>query len=260
MANERTENKEKIRIDYTKCNMTKKEHILTYLMWFAILFVIVYIYYRNVIPAAVIALLAAKYQEKNWRKVVTKKRQSKLRVQFKEFLEIISISVSGGSGRSIENAIVDSLRELQMIYSGKADIIHEIGLIVHDYQRAGVPMSQGFSEFAQRSGIDDIKSFATIYATIEGKSSDFGYIIKNTKDIIKEKIEITQEIETCITGAKNEAYTMLVMPLIILLMMSGNEGMDSLFTTFMGKAVATAGLIILAVSYLIASRATDVEV
>ncbi|MBQ7774493.1 MAG: hypothetical protein IJ379_01100 [Lachnospiraceae bacterium] len=256
------ENNNKVRIKYYECNMTKMEHMLAYLVFALAIGVILFVYYRVLIVSIIGGLIIAIPQEKNYSKSVTRKRQNKLRLQFNEFLEIISISISGGSGRSMENAVKDSLRELQMMFNEKADIVREIGLIVSDYERAGIPMKDGFRELGIRSEIDDIISFATIYATIEGKTSDFGYIITQTHEIIKDKVEITMEIETTISSAKSEAYMMLVLPLILVTLMSTMGGglMDSLFTTLTGRIAATVGVVCTFASYVIATRATEIEV
>ena len=89
-------------------------------------------------------------------------------------------------------------------------------------------MVKGFEELGERSDIDDVLSFAAIYKTIEGKTSDFGYIIAQTRDIIKDKVEIAMEIQTEINSAKSEAYMMLVLPLVLVIMMStmGSGFMD----------------------------------
>lgn len=256
------ENKDKVRIKYYECNMTKMEHILAYLIFSVAIGAILFIYYRALLVSIIGGLLIAIPQEKNYSKSVTKKRQNKLRLQFNEFLEIISISISGGSGRSMENAVKDSLRELQMMFNEKADIVREIGLIVSDYEHAGIPMTEGFRELGVRSEIDDIMSFAAIYATIEGKTSDFGYIITQTHEIIKDKVEITMEIETTITSAKSEAYMMLILPLILVIVMStmGAGLMDALFTTFIGRLAATFGVVCTFASYVIATKATEIDV
>lgn len=254
--------KEKIRIKYYECNMTKGQHILAYLIFVLIIGVILYIYYHSIAVAVAGGLVIAVFQEKFYAQTVVKKRQNKLRVQFKEFLEIITISISGGSGRSMENAIKDSVRELRMMFNEKTDIVREIELIVNDYERVGVPMSEGFGELGSRSDVDDIKSFAAIYKTIDGKSSDFGYIIRQTHDIIRDKLEITQEVETVISSAKSEAYMMLVMPLIIVIAMStmGSGFLGALFTEPSGRVAATIGVVALGVSYVLASKAVDIEV
>lgn len=254
--------KEKVRIKYYECNMTKREHVLAYLLFTIMIAAILFVYYHAV-PAAIIGgALIAVFQEKFYSRSVTKKRQDKLRLQFKDFLEIITISISGGSGRSMENAIMDSLRELRMMFNEKTDIVQEIELIVNDYTHAGIPMTQGFHELGERSDVDDIKSFAAIYETIDGKSSDFSYIIRQTHDIIKDKVEITQEVQTAISSAKSEAYMMLVMPVIIVIAMSamGSGFLDGLFTTVIGRVAATIGVVALGVSYVLATKAVDVEV
>ena len=256
------ENREKVRIKYYECNMTKMEHILAYLVFAIGIGAVLYVYYRVLIVSIVGGLLIAIPQEKNYSRSVVEKRQNKLRLQFNEFLEIISISISGGSGRSMENAVRDSVRELKMIFNDKADIVKEIELIISDYERAGIPMKNGFKELGVRSEIDDIISFATVYETIDGKTSDFGYIITQTHEIIKDKVEITMEIETTISAAKSEAYMMLVLPLIIVVVMSAMGGglMDSLFTTFTGRMAATVGVGCTFASYVIATKATEIEV
>ena len=256
------ENKDKVRIKYYECNMTKGEHLIAYLVFALAIAVILFVYYHAPLVSIIGGLIIAIPQEKSYSKSVIKKRQNKLRLQFNQFLEIISISISGGSGRSMENAVKDSLRELTMMFNERSDIVREISLIVSDYERAGIPMKEGFMELGQRSEIDDIISFATIYATIEGKTSDFGYIINQTHEIIKDKVEITMEIETTIASAKSEAYTMLILPLVIVIAMTfiGGDLMSGLFEGLLGRGAATIGVICTFVSYVISTKATEIEV
>ena len=70
------------------------------------------------------------------------------------------------------------------------------------------------------------------------------------------------EIQTEINSAKSEAYMMLVLPLVLVIMMStmGSGFMDSLFTTVIGRIAATVGVICTFVSYVIATRAAEIDV
>lgn len=253
---------EKKRLIYYKDNMTKSQHMLAYAVFAIIIAAIFYIYYHLIIISIIGGMLFAVIEERRYSKRVIKKRQDKLRIQFKEFLDIITVSISGGSGQSMENAIRDAQRELRMLFNAEADIIREIELIVSDFDHAGIPMKDSFKELGERSNIDDIASFATIYATIDGKTSDFGYIVTQTRDIIKDKVEISMEIETTITSAKSETTMMLILPLLLIIVMSvmGSGFLDALFTTAVGRAAATFGLACTLVSYEIASKATDIEV
>ena len=154
------------------------------------------------------------------------------------------------------------MRELQMIYNQDSDIVREIALIVSDYRHAGIPMVKEFEELGERSDIDDVLSFAAIYKTIEGKTSDFGYIIAQTRDIIKDKVEIAMEIQTDINSAKSEAYMMLILPLVLVAMMStmGSDFLGALFTTAIGRFAATIGVICTFASYVIATKAAEINV
>ncbi len=252
----------KQRIKYYECNMTRRQHFVGYLVFALGIAGIFYIYYHSILISAIGGLILAVFQEKNYAGSVMRKRQNRLRLQFKEFLDIITISISGGSGQTIENAVRASVRELKMMFNEDTDIGREISLIVSDYDHAGIPMAESFKELGERSDIDDIKSFATIYKTIEGKTSDFGYIVAQTRDIIKEKTEITMEIETSISGAKSEAYMMLVLPLVLIVVMTSMGGglMDSLYNGITGRLAATFGLVCTFASYVIATRATEIEV
>lgn len=258
MQNDRT----KIRICYYEDNMTSVQHLVAYIIFAVMIWGILYIYYHLIILSVIGGLTLSWFQEKNYAKSVQRKRKNQLRLQFKEFLEIITISISGGSGRSMENAVIDSIHDLEMLYNEKADIVREIRLIVSDYQNAGIPMSKGFQELGERTEIDDIISFASVYATVEGETSDLGYIISQTHDVIKDKVEIIMEIETGITSAKSEAYMMLVLPLVLIVVMStmGSGFLGGLFTTAIGRLAATVGVVCTFVSYIIAVRATEIEV
>ena len=227
--------KNKVRLKYYECNMTKGQHVLAYLFFSVMIGAVLFIYYRFIPVAVIGGFIIGIWQEKNYSQTVTKRRQEKLRLQF---------------------------RELQMIYNQDSDIVREIALIVSDYRHAGIPMVKGFEELGERSDIDDVLSFAAIYKTIEGKTSDFGYIIAQTRDIIKDKVEIAMEIQTEINSAKSEAYMMLVLPLVLVIMMStmGSGFMDSLFTTAIGRIAATVGVVCTFVSYVIATRAAEIDV
>ena len=83
-----------------------------------------------------------------------------------------------------------------------------------------------------------------------------------TEQIIGDKIEIEQEIETTITSAKSETMVMLIMPLVIVVVMSGMGGglMDALFTTMAGHLAATVALIIFGISFVLAVKSSDIQV
>lgn len=245
---------------YTKCNMTRLQHILAYIVSGALLSVVVYLFYHIVILSVIVGFAGAVAVEKMFADKTVDKRQRELRLQFKEFLESMSVAV--GAGNVEVQAIKSALKDLRIAYNENADIVKEVENILMQYEKGGKLLKDLFQDFADRSGIDDIQSFATIYAVIEGKSDRFGDILMQTQEIIGDKIAIEQEIQTVITSAKSETNMMVVMPVIIVVAMSGMGGglMDALFNTVVGHLVATVAIVIFAASYIYAVKVSDVKV
>lgn len=246
--------------DYKKCNMTLPQHLAAYLVCSLLGACIAYLFYHLLILSALIGLVIGVLLERMYAQSVTQKRQKALLVQFRDFLEAMEVAVRAGSVE-IE-AIRSARKDLASSYSEKSDILIEIDHMLLQYEKGGIGLKELFEDLAVRSGLDDIESFAEIYSVIAGKSSRFGEVLSETLGIIRDKIEIQQEIETTITSAKSETNMMLVMPIIIVGVMSaaGGDLMESLFTTSTGHLAATAALAIFVVSYVLAIKMSDIEV
>ena len=147
-----------------------------------------------------------------------------------------------------------------LLYPEDSDIITELDIIIGRFNNA-VPISEAFSDLAVRSGLEDIMSFASIYATIEGKSGRADEIVRETQRIIADKMEIEMEIDTLMTAAKSEVNIMLLMPLVVLGIISyaGAGFMDAIYTTGMGRVVSTGGLIVFILSFILARKFSNVK-
>ncbi|MCM1218153.1 MAG: hypothetical protein NC331_16015 [Lachnospiraceae bacterium] len=245
---------------YYKCNMKTGEHVLAYVICSLIITGIAYLFYHLVPIAVVMGFGAGLYLEKMYADSTVKKRMTALRLQFRDFLE--SMSVAARAGNVEVRALESALKDLKISYSAKADIVMEVENILKQYRQGGIELKHLFEGFADRSGLEDIRSFATIYAVIEGKNDRFGEIVTQTSEIIGDKIEIEQEIHTVVAGAKSETSMMLVMPIVIVAAMSmmGTGFVDALFTTFAGHAAATVALVFFGISYVLATKASDIKV
>lgn len=245
---------------YYQCNMSKAEHIAAYIISSLIITVIAYLFYHILPLSVIVGFAAGIYLEKMYAQGTVTKRKKNLRLQFRDFLESMSVAVRAGNVEV--QAIKSALEDLKLSYSSKSDIVLEVENILLQYEKGGVELKVLFQDFANRSDIEDIESFATIYTVIEGKSDRFGDIVTQTAEIIRDKIEIEQEIETTITSAKSETNMMLVLPVVMVIAMSsmGSGLTDALFTTLLGHAAATVALIIFAVSYIIAVKSCDINV
>jgi len=244
--------------DYKKSPSMAVDHIIAFLIGSAMGFLILFIFYKLIILSligggilGIINILASMHSS-------TKKRRIKLRMQFFDLLEAMSVAMRAGNPmlRSLQSARED----LILIYPENSDIVIELDIIIGKFNNA-VPLSAAFSDLAKRSGLEDIASFASIYATIEGKSGRADEIVRETQQIIADKMEIEMEIDTLMTAAKSEVNIMLMMPLVILGIIgyAGAGFIDAIYTTGVGRLVSTGGLAVFVFSYILARKFSNVK-
>ena len=245
-------------IDYNVSSDTSINHLTSWLIGFAAGFVIFFVFYKIILLSVIGGMLIGTANIFLASKKNIEKRKMRLRTQFYDLLEAMSVSMRAGNPPY--KALISAREDLMLLYPEKSDIIRELDLIIGKFNNA-VPLSEAFSDFADRSGLEDIESFASIYATIEGKSSKANEIIRETQEIIADKMSIEMEIDTMMTGAKSEANIMLFMPLGILLILGymGQGFMDAIYTTPVGRLTATFGLVIFVVSFVLTQKFSDVK-
>lgn len=245
--------------DYSESPCTLADHLLAFLLGAAIGFAVLYVFYK-IIPlcilgGVIVGVVNIFLSEQS----AVNKRLSKLRVQFFDMLEAMSVAMRAGN--PIHVALESAKNDLAMIYPQNSDIMLEMDILLRKFNNS-IPLSQALADFAERSGLEDIDSFASIYKTIEGKSSRADEIVRETQQIISDKMEIEMEIETMMTAAKSEVNIMLFMPLVILgvIGQAGAGFMDTIYTTAFGRIVATVGLIVFIICFFLARKFSKIEV
>jgi len=233
--------------------------MLAFLLGFAAGFLVLFIFYKIIILAVIGGAIVGVVSVFVSSHSAVSKRKTKLRVQFFDLLEAMSVAMRAGN--PLLKSLQSAREDLVLIYPEDSDILIELDVIIGRFNNA-VPLSEAFSDLAVRSGLEDIKSFATIYATIEGKSGRADEIVRETQQIIADKMEIEMEIDTLMTAAKSEVNIMLFMPLVILGVIgyAGAGFMDSIYTTGAGRVVSTAGLIVFVISFIMARKFCNVKI
>ena len=244
--------------DYDKSPFKPIDYVMSFFIGFAIGFSVIFIFYKiiplSLFAAAIVGIVYMLVAAQN----AIKKRRFKLRCQFYDLLEAMSVSLRAGS--PLFKSLISAREDLALLYAKDSDIIAELEIIIEKFNNT-VPLSSSFSDLAERSGLEDIKSFASIYAAIEGKSGRTDDIVRDTQQIISDKMEIEMEIETLMTAAKSEVNIMLFMPLVILGIIgyAGAGFMDAIYTTFGGRIVSTGGLIVFIISVILARKFSNVK-
>jgi len=244
--------------DYKKSQSAIIDHVVAFLIGFAAGFFVLFIFYSLILLSLTGGVVLGAANILISMHTSMKKRLVKLRTQFFDLLEAMSVAMRAGN--PMLHSLQSAREDLILIYPENSDIVAELDIIIGKFNNA-VPLSESFSDLAERSGLEDISSFASIYATIEGKSGRADEIVRETQQIIADKMEIEMEIDTLMTAAKSEVNIMLLMPLIILGVIgyAGAGFMDAIYTTGAGRIVSTGGLIVFILSFIMARKFSNVK-
>jgi tight adherence protein B len=217
-----------------------------------------WIFYQNFYIAAGTALLGLLYPRIKIKKL-TEKHINILRLQFKDMLYYLGSSLS--AGRSVESAFVQVYSSLKNLYSdGKSDIVREADIIL---KRLSINenIEDILKDFANRSGIEEIHHFADVFSVCKRSGGNLIEVVRTTSRMISERIEIKQEIETGLSGKKQEQRILTLSPVIMVIFVSKMSGefMQPLFSTEVGRVVMTVSLLMIGIGIIISNRIMDIR-
>lgn len=208
-----------------------------------------FFFYRSLWAAPILSPLAYLVQ---WRE--KKKKSKEVRRQLnKEFMEcMMSVSVSLQAGYSIENAFLESRKDMETFYGKDSCIYRELegfrrGLVMH------IPLEQLLFDLGDRSGVEDIVQFAKIFSIAKKRGGDLNRVITNTVDRIRERVEIGEEIHVLLAGKQMEQQIMRMMPFVIL----GYIGLtypghfDPFYGNLSGIAIMTVAFLVYLGAYVL---------
>jgi len=245
--------------DYDTYKMSAFEYIKYFLISWSGLFLLAYVFYRNLILSIVFSMLAFALVSV-FRKNIIKKRKTELMYQFRDALS--SLASSLGSGIVIEKAFEEAIMDLRMLYPyEKVMIIDEFNTIVLK-KKNGVELEASLLDFAKRAKLPCITDFVDVFVSSNrtgGRSVD---IIRNSITMINDKIEIEKEIQTMVSGKRLEQTMLSVAPagFVILLSVIAGDYIQPMFTTIGGHIVMTVVLGIMFASYLLSKHIVNIEV
>lgn len=246
-------------IRYDQYRMRPDEVIITLALAMGFLFMVGHIFYNNLLVASLMATLGAFYIPVR-KKELIKKRKDLLKLQFKDALYFVSVSLS--AGKSFETALLDAQRTLEKVYPDTgADIIKELELI-NARIMMNIPVESALIDLAERSGIEEIKNFSDVFSISKRAGANLIEVIKNTSSIIREKIEVKNEIENIIAGKKLEQKILSFAPfvMVLLLKMMSEDFVEELFDSARGISVMTVALVMILAGVFISKKIMDIEV
>lgn len=190
--------------------------------------------------------------------MILKARTKKLKSQFRDMLEAFNTSL--GAGKNVTDSFHSVYEDLKVQYEEDAYILRELEVILSCMDN-NVDLEVPLTDFGVRSGVDDIASFANVFRICYHKGGNIKDTIRNTHEILSDKMEIAEEIETIVTGARSEQYLMLIMPVVLIgmiKMMSADFAAN--FATPSGILATTVGIAMFVTAYLVGRAVLNIKI
>lgn len=261
--------------NYNVYYMTKLEKIIYFLIAFAVGAAVGYLFYGgigkddlgnattvtyvlDIIVCVLVGGIAGKMFLPIRTQQIIKKRKNDLRLQFRELLDALATSIGGG--KNIVDSFKSAYDDLSIIYNEDASIIKELAIIL-DGNNNNIEIEKSLMDMGLRSGIDDIVSFANVFETCYRKGGDIKDVIKNTQQIINEKMEVQMDIETIVTSSKNEENVMTVLPIaLIALIKLMSPEFSANFVTPVGIISTTIAIVMFVIARKVGQKVLDIKI
>ncbi len=169
-----------------------------------------------------------------------KKRQSALKIQFRDMLESITATLAAGG--TVYQAFESAYGDVCLQYGKESDLARELEQFLQAPQ-SGVKLEEMLQDFAARSGCEDIESFSSVFSVCYATGGNMRDVMRRTHSIITDKMAISAEIETKITSNRLELNVITAAPIFLVLMLRfTNESFAEKFATPGGVLAMTVAI------------------
>ena len=244
--------------DYNVYNYSLLEWCKYACIAFLYIALISYVFYRNIYVFLFLSPFSLFYPRFK-KKSLIQKRKKTLEAEFKEAILVLASLLSAGF--SIENAVIEAVVVLRLLYDKELLIIKEFEYIQHRIYMK-IPVEKAFEELGEKSHVEDIKNFARVLKLAKRSGGELVSIINHTANIIHDKIRIKEEIVTMTTAKRFEQKIMNLFPIFIILYvdLTSPGFFTVMYTTFIGKAAMSICLLLYIFAMYISDRLLNIEV
>ncbi|MBQ9373675.1 MAG: type II secretion system F family protein [Oscillospiraceae bacterium] len=260
--------------NYKVYYMSKLEKVLYFLLAFVIGAVVGYLFYGGLgrdefgqrttlswildisIPT-IVGLVAGRIFVPTRTKQIRDKNARNLNSQFRDFLEAFNTSI--GAGKNVVDSFHAVYDDMRIQFEEDAFIVKELEVILSGMAN-NFDVEDLMEDLGNRSGNDDIVSFANVFRISYRKGGNLKDTINTTHSILSDKMEIKEEIETMVSASKMEQTVMIFMPVgLIGIMKSMSPDFARNFATPAGVASTTIAIALFIVSYFVGRKILNIK-
>ncbi|MBQ6440819.1 MAG: hypothetical protein IJJ06_12010 [Mogibacterium sp.] len=243
----------------SKYEFSRKENAVFYSCLAVTGLIISYLMYRNVLFAVVMVPFARKIKSFVTESII-KSRRRRYMVEFKDFLFMASTAI--GAGRSMKDAISESIPSLMNIYGRRSILAGDLSIAYGRMETGGENDVSVLRDLADASGLEDVKDFVTVYSICKTTGASLITALGKAAGVIMEKMSIDREIEELVRRKETEGLVIFAMPALIILFLNitAPDYIAPLYETAAGRIIMTAVLASNIGIYAMIQRITHVEI
>lgn len=248
----------KIKKNYWQQDIRRRDYVLAIFASCAIILTVSYLFYGTYLCAILLSPYLI-YFLKSWEKRWIEKKKRAFQIQFKEAVQ--SLATALNVGYSVENAMKEVVKDLQVIYKKDELIVREFRYMIRQLD-VNFTIEKVLQEFSERTKEEDVQTFVTVFVMAKRSGGDMMAIIRNTVQQMSEKADVRREIETIITAKKLEFKVMSAIPFAMICYMkfSFPEFMGMLYGNLVGIVIMTICFFGYVAAYEIGKRIVEIEV
>ena len=230
--------------DYQVYRLSAKEYMGLSAIGLGLCGLTAYVFYRSFFAFILLMPLGFLYPIYK-KKDLKKKRLRQLTLQFKEAIQVLSSFLS--AGYSLENGLFMSTEEFERLAAGV---------------RMNRPVEQLLAEFGERSGIQDVDHFAQVFGMARRSGGELVEIIRQSAGVIRDKIQVQEEIQTMTAARIFEQKIMNGIPfgMILYIDFTSPGFFDIMYGTWMGRLIMTLCLAFYMGAVMLSGKILDIEI
>lgn len=207
---------------------------------------------------AVLLPLGIKYYNRLIKQVEDKGKR-RFERQFQDALQ--SLEAQLNVGYSMENAIKEVQRDLQIMYDKKTLIVREFTYMARQLN-LNVTAEIAWKDFAARIALPEVDTFVTVFSLAKRSGGDSIMIIKNAVRQLGDKAEVKREIDTVIAAKKLEFRVMSMIPfgIIAYMRLTFPEFMSGLYGNLPGVIFMSICLAAYIAAWNLGCKIVEIEV
>lgn len=216
------------------------------------------LFYDSWIAVAVLSVLAIPwyiYQKK----IIVERNIRIIGIQFRD--AIASVLTNLKAGYSVENAFIESLKDMNLLYGKKSLISNEL-LGIKKGLANNIPIEKLLFKMGKTTGNSDIQDFACVFAVAKRSGGNMTDVIGKTITVISQKIDVEKEIEVLISAKKMEARIMNLVPFFIIfyINLTSSGFFSPLYHNVFGVVLMTICMFFYIIAYLLSERIVNIHV